>query len=202
DQAGSALSREDLPLAGNALERPATARAETEPGAGDEILHRARNQHLARAGERRNPRADVHRDAADIVIHDLAFAGVKPGADIDAERPDLLGDRAGAAHAARGAIEGGQKSVAGGLHLVAAKAREVAADQGMMTVEKMTPALIAKLGRLFGRADDVGEEHGGENAIGHGGAARSRQEFLDGVGDRFGALSDVKDMIDTRKFGE
>jgi hypothetical protein len=38
------------------------------------------------------------------------------------------------------------ETIAGCLHLVAAEAGEVAADQGMVIVEKMAPALIAKLG--------------------------------------------------------
>ena len=53
------LSRDDLgdreepPLAGDALERRAPAVLELEPGARDEIAHRARDEHLARARLRR-----------------------------------------------------------------------------------------------------------------------------------------------------
>ena len=68
--------------------------SEAKPRARDQILHGARNEHLARAGERRDPCADMDRDAAHIVVHDLALAGMKPGANVDTERFDLLGDGA------------------------------------------------------------------------------------------------------------
>ena len=41
---------------------------------------------------RRNPGTDRDRDAAELVIDDLAFAGVHPCSDLDAQIVDALGD--------------------------------------------------------------------------------------------------------------
>ena len=48
---------------------------------------------------------------------------------------------------------------------MAAKAYEVAPDGGVVMVEKIAPALVAKCGSLLRRTDDIGEENRGEDAI-------------------------------------
>jgi hypothetical protein len=84
---------------------------------------------------------------------------MEPGPDLDAERRDFLGDGAGATNAARGTVEGREKSVAGGFDFVAAKAREVAPYRRVMAAEQIAPALVAERGRLLVRADNVGQEN-------------------------------------------
>src|ERR1700720_1059601 len=95
------------PFTGNTLERLAAAVAEAQARARHQVLDGARHQHLARTGERRDARADVNRNTADIVADHFALAGMESGTDFDPERPDLLGDCTGAAHAARWTVEGG-----------------------------------------------------------------------------------------------
>ena len=73
----------------------AAPRPEGDPRADDEIAHGPGGEHLARPGERRNPRRDVDGDAADVVADQLDLAGVKAGADLDAERGHVVGDRRG-----------------------------------------------------------------------------------------------------------
>jgi hypothetical protein len=51
---------------------------------------------------------------------------VEPGTDFETERPDFLGNGAGAANAARRTVKGGKKAVTGRFHLMAAKAYEIA----------------------------------------------------------------------------
>ena len=87
---------------------------------------------------------------------------MQPGSDLDAERRDFLSDRAGATNATRGTVESREKSVAGGFDFVAAKARQIAPDRRVMTAEQIAPASVAKCGGLLARADNVGEENGGE----------------------------------------
>ena len=52
-----------------------------------------------------------------------------------------------------------------------------------MSVKKVAPAMVAERGGFLGRADDVGEEHGGEDAVGLRRRARPGQERLDLVGE-------------------
>jgi hypothetical protein len=47
---------------------------------------------------------------------------MEPGTDLNAKRPDFIGNGAGAAHAARPTVEGGKNAVADRLDLMTAKA--------------------------------------------------------------------------------
>jgi hypothetical protein len=49
---------------------------ETETGSSHEVLHGLRDQDLRWAGDRRDARADSHRDPTDLVVDELALAGV------------------------------------------------------------------------------------------------------------------------------
>jgi hypothetical protein len=68
--------------------------AEAQAGAGNKVLDSARYQDLARAGERGHASANVNSDTADIVADHFALASMQPGADLDAERPDFIGNGA------------------------------------------------------------------------------------------------------------
>ena len=107
----------------------------------------------------------MNRNAADIMVQYFALAGMEPGTDFDAERPDFLGNGTGAANAARRTIKGREDAVAGRFDLMAAKACEIAPDRGVMTIEQIAPAVVAERDGFFGRADDVGKQHRGEHSI-------------------------------------
>ena len=59
------------------------ARLEFDTRASDEILHRARDEHLRRPRQRRDPGADVDRQACDVVANHLDFAVVHAAAHLD-----------------------------------------------------------------------------------------------------------------------
>ena len=63
-----------------------------DSGARDEILNGSGNKHTSGLSLRHDPRADVDRDAADIVAHQFAFAGVHSRAHIDTELSYCLRD--------------------------------------------------------------------------------------------------------------
>ena len=73
----SPLDSKYTPFAGHTLERFAAAVIEAQSGAYDQVLDGARHQHLAGVGERRDPRADMNGDAANIVADDFALAGME-----------------------------------------------------------------------------------------------------------------------------
>src|SRR6266508_1166828 len=179
----SCLHGEDLPFAGDAFELVAAAVGELDVGPLHQVAHRARDQHLARTGKARDPRSDVHCDPGEVVATQLALAGVDAGADFQADVAGILGDGAGAFDGPSGPVEGGEEAVAGGVHLLAAKASELTADHVVVGVEQLLPAPVAESGRLFGRPDDVGEQHGLQHAVDVdlGFVAATGQELLDDV---------------------
>jgi len=61
----------------------AAAVGERDPGPEHQRWDHARNQHLARRGERHDARGDVHRDAVDVPVGHLHLPGVQPGANLD-----------------------------------------------------------------------------------------------------------------------
>ena len=60
------------------------------PEPGDQVLHGARDEHLARPGLRGYTRPDVHGDPADLAIDPLALARVQAGANLDAQLAHTL----------------------------------------------------------------------------------------------------------------
>ena len=76
---------EQLPVAREPLELAVAAILECDPRAGDEILHRARNEHLAGLRLRCDARSGVHRDPGDLSVDELTLARVQAGPDLEAE---------------------------------------------------------------------------------------------------------------------
>src|SRR5258708_16274420 len=106
-----------------------------------QILYRTGHQNLARAGKSSNACADVNRDAADVVADHFALAGVKPGTNFNAERPDFVSDGACAANPACRAVERGKKPIAGRFHLMAPKAHEVPPAGALFMLTNIPPPL-------------------------------------------------------------
>src|SRR5205823_10782712 len=75
----------ELPASIDALELVDTAVLEARAGVGDQVPHGAGRENLRRPGERHDPRADMHGDAAELAVYLLALAGVHAGAHVDAE---------------------------------------------------------------------------------------------------------------------
>jgi hypothetical protein len=55
----------------------------------------------------------VNGNAADIIADHFALAGMQAGTDLNAQRPDFVGDSASAAQAAWRTVESGKNAVAG-----------------------------------------------------------------------------------------
>src|SRR4030095_1776127 len=89
----------------------------------------------------------------------------------------------GAAHRARGPVERSNETIAGRIHLAAAQAFDLLADDAIMLTEQFLPAVIAELGGAPRRIDDVREENGGQHAVGVARGADARQELLDLIHD-------------------
>src|SRR5213592_4895077 len=71
------------PFARDALEVVNTPIAELDLRAGDEILHRLRDEDFTRIRKRGDAGTGRHGDPAEFAVDALALAGVKPGADLE-----------------------------------------------------------------------------------------------------------------------
>ena len=84
-----------------------TAALELDPGANQEILHGAGDEHFARGGERGHTCRDVHRQATYIELAYVDFTGVDARSNLEAKGRGRLCDRKRAAHRFPWAVEGG-----------------------------------------------------------------------------------------------
>ena len=109
------------------MQRVAAAILEHELGADGEQRHGRADQHLARAGAVGDTRADVDREAGQVVAPLLAVAGVDAGAHVEAGAARFGDDLPRAAHGALDDVEARQQAVAAGLHDAAAGALDQAA---------------------------------------------------------------------------
>jgi hypothetical protein len=62
-------------------------------------------------------------------------------------------------------VEGGEKAIAGGLHLASAEAGEIAPHDGVVSFEQMSPPSVPERCRYLGRTDDIGEQDRNQNTI-------------------------------------
>ena len=125
----------------------------------------------------------MDRNPADIVALDLDLAGMHAAPHIEVERARRVDDARAAADRARRSVEGREEPIAEGLDLPPAKARDLLAQQAVVLIEQLAPAAVAELSGPLGRADDVGEQDGREDAVGLGTGARAGEEVLDLVGE-------------------
>jgi len=138
---------------------------EQEAGARHKILHRVGDEHFARACERSDTRSDVNRDSRELRPNDFTFTSVNTRTQIEAHESRLGGDRLRGPNRAGRAIERCEKPIARSVDFPAAKCREFPTHHCMVAVQKFPPPAIAQRHSMFGRADDVGEEHGGEYSV-------------------------------------
>src|SRR5262249_33586929 len=156
---------EDPPFALDALERSVAAILEAEARPDHEVLDGARREDFAGTRRGRDARADVDGDAADVLAHAHALAGVQAGAHLEPERADRVSNAEAASNAARRAVEERQEAVARGRDLASAEMRDLTPHQRVVSYKQIAPRDVPQAGCLLGRRHDVGEQHGGEDAI-------------------------------------
>jgi hypothetical protein len=119
---------------------------------------------------------------------------VQPRTDLEIQAAHLPYDRISAADAACRPVEGRQEPVTGGVDLTAAEPGELLTDQGVVAVEEIAPPSVAQRGRPLRGPDDVREHDCGQDPIGLGTAACTRDELLDLVEDCVG-VADPREVI-------
>src|SRR5207249_10075882 len=99
------------------------------------------------------------------------------------ERLDRLDDRLRAPDRACRSVERGEESVTGRVALIAAEPRQLAAHYGVVPGQQVAPCAITELIRTRRRPDDVGEEHGCQDAVGYRPLGLAGDEPFEFVGD-------------------
>ena len=177
-------SGEQAPAPGTSCQLVLAALLEDDARAGDDVLDRARDEHLAGKGGRSDSRADVDRDSADAVVGLLDLAGVDAGSQLEAERREPK-RRSPRRSERRG--PGRRRSRPAPSPPVPTSrprkrstwARTTRSYRASSSLEASSPALASR--------DDVSEEQGGEDPVrlaGRCGAprgtARSRRAAVQG----------------------
>ena len=128
-----------------------------------------------------DPGADVDRDTANVLTDEFDLAGVDPGTDLEAERLDIARrspGRSGRRAPVRRRSRASRRPVVSTYRprCRSISPRTIASCDASSSVQRG----VAEFGRLLGRPDDVGEQHGGEHAIvGHRRRCLARHERLD-----------------------
>ena len=133
---------------------------EPEARAGDRVAERRGHQHLTGLPDPHHPGRDVHREPADLPLHQLGLAEMGAGANLDPELADGVDDRAGATDRVRGPVEAREEAVPRGVQLAPPMALQLLSDERVVPLDQVPPPAVPQIRGDLGRADDVGEEQG------------------------------------------
>ena len=112
------------------------------------------------------------------------LARVAAGPDLDAAVVERSRDRVRAADRARRTVESREDAVARRIYEGAGEPRDFSLRELVVGTDELLPAGVAELSQFDGRIDDVGEQDGGEHAVGLDGRPFHPEEITDGVEDR------------------
>src|SRR5262245_23537952 len=91
---------------------------------------------------------------------------------------DGISDRLGTAHGSCGPVECSEQSIAGGVYELPAMPPDLVLDVHIVHCQELSPPSVAEPRGFLGRADDVGEENRGEDALGFVDWPGSGEELL------------------------
>jgi len=152
------------PLAGHALELVFSLSLKTEARTHDQVDHRARDEDLTGFSHPLNPLCQMDRDTGHVPSPLLDLTCVQPGPNLEAQLTHGVPDRNCTLNGAGGPVERGEDTVAGSLHEMSTKPRELPINRPIVQVEAVPPDLVPESGGLLGRIDDVREENRGEES--------------------------------------
>src|SRR5437868_275289 len=172
---------------------------EDEPGTRNQVLDGLGDEYFRWAGGASDSCAGVNRDSADLLVDPFDLSGVDAGADLQAKRAHGVDDSACVTDGSRGAVEGGEEAVPGGVDLLAPITTKQGADGLMVALDERFPGMVAVFGGQLGRAGDISEDDGCKDALEVGLFVCDRaEESLDGANEGLGLVhpgnsSDARD---------
>jgi hypothetical protein len=107
----------------------------------------------------------MHRNATEILTHDLTLAGVNASPNVNAELLDRVGDRLAAANGARRTVKGRQKAVTHRIDFSTAMPPKLLTNNQVMLSEEVLPCAVAKFDHSRGCANDIREKYACEHAV-------------------------------------
>lgn len=113
-----------------------------DSGARNEVLHRPGDQHAARLGFRHDACTGMDRDAADIVAHQFAFAGVHSRTHFNPELSDRERNGKRAADCSCRAVECCEKTVAGSVGFLATETPQFFSHNLVVRVQEIAPCRV------------------------------------------------------------
>src|SRR5215475_7361157 len=152
---------------------------ELQTGAGNEVLHRARDQHLARPRMCRDAGANMHRDARKLVAHQLTLARVGARPHAEAQSTGALDDCSRAADCAGRTVEGSKDAITRSVDLATAEPGELKAHGGAVAFQQVSPSAVAEFLRPLSGSNNIREKHSGEHPVWLRRWAGTRDELLD-----------------------
>ena len=140
----SISDREQLPSSGHALEFVFAPIVEVDTRTDDEQGHGTGHEHLSRASLAENPGGDVYADASDVIVQQLNFAGVQPGASLNAKRPHRFAQLERATDGASRPVEDGEDPVSGHLYQTPSVLFDHAPGHRFVAAQYVLPATIPR----------------------------------------------------------
>src|SRR5207248_10431617 len=137
---------------------------------GDQIGDCAGHKNFRRSRQSSDPGTDMDRDTSHVGSPELALPRVEPDSDLDAQSSHCLDERPGASDRPAGSVERRQMTIPGRVDEPTPELLDLSLREAVEAIEKFLPSVIAELRGAFGRTDDVGEQHGREDAAGRRGA--------------------------------
>src|SRR5262249_40494253 len=126
---------EQTQLARGAAEDAAAALGELEPGAGDEVIDRLGNKHLAGLSLGGDAGSDVDHGTADAMPFHLDLSCVHASPDGETEVPERAHDRRPATDRARRTVEDGECPDVRGIDLASAEPAQLGANDAAVWLE-------------------------------------------------------------------
>jgi hypothetical protein len=136
---GSADDGIEVPLSRDALEFMRSAVFEPDARAGDEVFDGTGDEYLSRLGLRRDTRADVDGEPADLAVDQFALSGVQACADVDPQLAYGFSNSRSARDCSSRSVEDREEAVARCVHLSAAVSSELAADPFVVELNSSRP---------------------------------------------------------------
>src|SRR5919198_2374571 len=131
------------PLARHALQLAHSLFLELDPRARDQVFDGARNENLTGAGRSGYASSGVDGNSRHLSVLQLALACVDASPDREVELTDRPDDCARARNRPCGTVEDRKELVARRIKLLAAKARQLAADQCVVILHEIAPGSVA-----------------------------------------------------------
>src|SRR5918995_4581557 len=174
---------------------------ESDAGSGCSVACVARHKHLAVSSRLHYACGHVHCRASDVVAAALDIPDVDPGVNFETEALDDGSERQRAADGVGSRRKGREHTIARVLDEATAKPLDLLRADAFVLVQQPAPATVAERVCMFGRFDEVCEEHRSQGALRFAARTRPGDEGLDLVAEELACLPQ-EDMVSSRNLDE